>query len=409
MEKVTVWGTGKAAREFYYQFRGKCEIVCFYDNDESKQGTNMYGIPVKKYSGMYLAKIVIASSFLKEIVPQLLEAGLKPFEHFVLAKHFMGEIDYEDLRFLSDRSAEYIKGIFNKKIAVVYGNCQTGVLEAYLRKHKNFSNDYCIVHIPRVYEYACDLSSGKVLEFFVKDKAFLENVDLFIFQSVSRSNRWSEILNTDDILSKLSKNCQRVHILNLYFKGYFPQMQKNRRNICEDLQQFGLFTMGDKYIDRMLDDKEPVEEILREILREDFLTASEIEQNIKESLEELEFREKECDVKIVDFIKDYYREEQLFYFPSHPNEKLMLEYMNRIIEYLGYSRRNISQKDYLMLFGSLKGIDMPIYPSVIKYLGLTEYETLFYPNRYMTGFANMVLNITDYLSLYTESVQALKK
>lgn len=70
--------------------------------------------------------------------------------------------------------------------------------------------------------------------------------------------------------------------------------------------------------------------------------------NAENSIHELYLREKYCDIKITDFIEENYKEEQLFYSPNHPNERLINEYVNRMIEYLGYKRRRFSIVDILV-------------------------------------------------------------
>lgn len=48
MNKVAIWGTGTLAEKFYYLCKDKFDIICFYDNDEKKHNTTLFGIPIKK-------------------------------------------------------------------------------------------------------------------------------------------------------------------------------------------------------------------------------------------------------------------------------------------------------------------------------------------------------------------------
>ena len=256
------------------------------------------------------------------------------------------------------------------------------MIERIIRLNRDFSKDYIVIHTPKVYDYLTDRKN--ILKAFVKDKQFLSKIDLFIYQSISKNNRFSEILNTEDLKTLLNNKCENVNILNLYFTGYFPQMKENEKNLGMDVHQSGFFPYGDKYVDQLIEGgMRDGEDILKILMDENFLSEDVIEDNVKESLKELSKREKVCDVKIVDYIECNYRKEQLFYSCNHPNETLLNEYVRRILEYLGYKEQYISEKDIIMRCESLKGQDIPIYPAVVKCLGLNKYEKTFYPNRYM--------------------------
>lgn len=84
-EKIAIWGTGTLAKKFYCLFENKSDIVCFYDNDEKKHNTTLFGIPIKKWTISNKYKIIIASMYWREISNQLIESGLcigKNFEVF---------------------------------------------------------------------------------------------------------------------------------------------------------------------------------------------------------------------------------------------------------------------------------------------------------------------------------------
>ena len=64
-EKIAIWGTGFTAKKAYYLDCTEYKTVCFYDNNETKWGTELYGIPVKKYEKSDGLKIVIGSAYWK--------------------------------------------------------------------------------------------------------------------------------------------------------------------------------------------------------------------------------------------------------------------------------------------------------------------------------------------------------
>lgn len=275
-----------------------------------------------------------------------------------------------------------------KKIAVVYGNCQTTLIEKAMRQHSAFSKEYTVISIPKVCDY---VDNKELLEYFIHDEVFWKQVDLFIYQTVSADNKFSEILSTDEILHKLRPDCKTVNIVNVYFEGYFPQRTDNSKPVLKEVHQSGLFPFGDKYVDPMLQENYSSEKIFSTIFQEDFISEAEIMDGVSKSLNELKTRESAVDVKISDFIETHYKEEQLFYSPNHPCERLMKVYIDRILEFLGYEPEEISDADMILNFGTLKGQDIPIYPAVKKVLGLKKCEKKYYPNRYLCVFCKTFL------------------
>lgn len=64
--------------------------------------------------------------------------------------------------------------------------------------------------------------------------------------------------------------------------------------------------------------------------------------------------------------------------------------------HLGFNiGEGISSVDFFIHANTLKGQDIPLYPSVINALNLQHYEDRYYPNRYLEP--NMLLNAEEYL------------
>lgn len=383
-EKIAIWGTGFTAKKAYYLDCTDYQIACFYDNNETKWGSELYGIPVKKYEKSDNLKIVISSAYWKEIAKQLIDDGLQILEDFI--PHFFlcsNIISYRELFELGyEKIPELIRKLKNqKKIAVIYGNCQTPILSKILLLSNAFSEEYFFIEIPAVHEYASRMK--KQWDILLEDDNFWEQIDLFIYQKVSEANRFSKKLASDNILEKLNISCLIVRIINIYFSGYFIQTTDNRRNFMKDVQQSGLFPFGDKYIDEMILKGQSKNEILEQIIREDFIAPEEIHKIVQESLLELKEREKDVDITISDYIMKNYNKKQLFYSFNHPINSVLIEYAKRIISFLGYTDLEIDEAVVYLKAGCLKGTDIPIYPSVLKTLQIQDYENSYFINRYI--------------------------
>lgn len=395
---ISIWGTGSVGKKCYLQLKSKYNIMCFYDNNHDKINEIIIdNIKIKEFKkGDFF--IVIASSYWREIVDQLIGEGLCIFNDFI--PYFMLDSNI-DMRFLKSNfnSIEintYIRFIKNlQKIVVVYGNCQTSILEKMLLRSKQFRNDYFALIFPRVCDY-----SGKDVNEFIYDFAW-EEVDLFIYQEISENNKFSEQLATDRIKKLLPTSCRTVCITNLFFTGYFPQTIQNKNNVYHELHQSGMFPFGDKYIDQLVGENRKYEEIIEIVNNPKFLDSIEIIEQCENSFSELIKREKVVDVKISDYIIANYKAEQLFYSFNHPNNIVLYEYTNRILKFLGYNVINsMTEEDMYCFFGSLKGQDIPIYPSVIETLGLRKYENNFFPNKYV--LEKYYLSFNEFIKEYID-------
>ena len=193
-------------------------------------------------------------------------------------------------------------------------------------------------------------------------------------------------------------------IPNVYFDGYFPQITENTHNIDTDKHPVGRFPTGDKYIDKIMSrsKKNPdVEKILDTICDENFIPPEEIQTTVDKSLNELQYREKICDVYISDYIADNYRNEQIFFAKNHPYPMVAFELVKRILKHLGHRSENflnlpawLDDKNFPY---SLIGQDVPIYPAVKKFFKFEVSLEEYYANKYLWEFRG---NFRDYMREY---------
>ena len=139
-----------------------------------------------------------------------------------------------------------LKRISKKKVAIIYGNCQSGDLVNFLSKNAAFCEEYFFIRLPAIFAY--NYSNIKYL-----DEKFWSLCDLFISQRVHKNNRFNEKLSTQRFSQYLPENSKIVWIPNMYFKGYFPQYIRNlQHNVDTDKVPAGRFPYGDKFVDEYI-------------------------------------------------------------------------------------------------------------------------------------------------------------
>ncbi|WFR56788.1 WcbI family polysaccharide biosynthesis putative acetyltransferase [Anaerocolumna sp. AGMB13025] len=401
--EISIWGTGGVGKRCYFQLKDNYNIKCFYDNNQNQKNEIVIDNIKKEDFKKDDSFIVIASSYWKEIMDQLKCRGLCLFRDFIPSFMIDNSVEIRILKhyFNNYEINTYINLIKkNKKIVVVFGNCQTSILEKMLLKNEKFSNDYFALIFPRVCDYTLNEIEDLVYNFDWTE------VDLFIYQEVNNNNKFSEKLATDQIKKLMKSSCRTVCISNLYFAGYFPQAIQNNHNIYEELHKSGLFPIADKYIEEFIYKNKQGNEIIEIVNNPNFIDSADILNHCEDSINELIKREKLVDIKISDYIILNYKKEQLFYSFNHPSNLVLYEYANRILKFLGYIANDpMNEEDMYYFFGTLKAQDIPIYPSVIKTLKLEKFETNFFPNKYALG--NYYLSFNEFIVEYIH--QCFKK
>ena len=79
MKTVAIFGCGSAGQRTYFHHRSKSRVLAFLDNDRSRHGTQVLGVPVRDPEVFNYAEIdhvLIASMYLDQILVQLLALGV---------------------------------------------------------------------------------------------------------------------------------------------------------------------------------------------------------------------------------------------------------------------------------------------------------------------------------------------
>ena len=288
------------------------------------------------------------------------------------------------------------KKTFNKKAAIIFGNCQTGQLAKILINNPTFYKNYFIIQLPMVCDYN-DLS----LKYFQEN--FWSVCDLFISHHVNENNRFSPLLATKKLSERLPIGASIIFIPNVYFDGYFPQITKNLHNVDLDKHQSGRFPYGDKYVDQFLNNAQAqgggvnLENLTNYIKMQNFISESEVIKQIQNSFQALEQREISCNIKMSDIVEARYKKEQIFYSPNHPTQDILIELAKRILKFMDINDVDFENINVLLdVRDSLMGQDIPIYPKVKEILNLENSLEKFFPNRFLWSFKG------DYLEFLIE-------
>lgn len=335
---IIIFGTGQNAVKFLYQNR---ELNVLYFLDNNGDAMTMKNLDVFRPSADKVrngAKIIIATSekVYPEIAKQLRGFELEELEDFI----------YYDW--------------FDKKIALLHGNCHMSVISSFLLSSNKFTEVYAIYPNPTVVAN----TEGKVNE-----KA-LKACDLFIHQQIRSDNKFNYFFSDEYVIPKLSEQTIKIIIPNLFRLGtfYFPQTQpyRNDKNapICNGRDVNGMFPHGDRILDKAFLEGGNWNEIINFVNGEGVFSEEEIISNFNVYINKIREREVSWEIKILDYILTYYKEKKLFYDEGHPSVELLKEIAMRLLKYIGISEDDITTEC------SMDTHEVPIYPMVKKVLDL---------------------------------------
>ena len=374
LQKIIIFGAGSDGWAMFHRLRSKYQIEYIVDSscnvrfNELVNGFAVYH-PDKLKTKEADVKIVISStSKAWSMTNQLEQMGFEYERDFLLPYDvYTSNIIYCNRLYGLRKHAKQIvkKTLRGKTLVLIHGNCQTDVYKQNISLNKEFSDQYILLATASVVGGGNDIQDVN----FLVETGIIDLCGLFITQSITVSNRFSERVSTQYMIERLPKNCRIVKIPTFYFAGYRPQ-------VYNDSLERHPYTlgMGDRNIDNYLMEGLSDEAIFEKIENENFYTEKIIEDADNE-LHSFFQREKDVGIDVVvdDFIFNHYRNEVLFYEKNHISESLSQELLNKLFEFIGISSsvKLINSTNHVTRFG--------IYPSVIKQFGLPfEYNAVSY-------------------------------
>lgn len=334
---LVVFGTGLEAVRCMYYLQEKGITVAYYLNNNCKV-EQFCNCPVFEPNKENLRDVFVLVASKEHVYPiiskQLEENGLSEFKDYI----------YYDW--------------IDKKLVLLHGNCHMLIISSLLLSSKTFSRQYSIYPNPLIYEN----KKGKV------EKAVLENCDVWIHEDIRTDNGYSYFLSDEYMRNFIRADAVEIVIPNLFGlgKAFFPQSEANQRNndIKNGEDTNGMFPRADKVIDKCVEQGMKKEDIIGFCMRDDAISQAEIKQNFRMYIEKMRMREQEWDIKIVDYILENYKKQKLFYDMGHPVNDVLEVISTGVLEKLGI------KDEFIFADKNLDGHEDPVYPAVIKTLGM---------------------------------------
>lgn len=207
----------------------------------------------------------------------------------------------------------------SKKKCVLYGNCQIIIgIKSYLESQKDIS-----LEIITMQSFTMIRKQIKI------DYDLIKSCEIFIYQPVNDS--YGEY-SSNNFLQHLNSNCIKIGVPFLYMDSFFPLLPIN---IAHDIDG------GKKIDENNILNKEVIINLKKNHNNEDIIDLYDnycIDFNFKkrfdDNINRIFDKEKICDIKIVDFILENYKDIKLFDMHHHPTKILFDKIAEQIFEKL---------------------------------------------------------------------------
>lgn len=390
--KYVIFGAGDYGKK--YASNKKSDLCLFLDNkvlygeEYIQQDTGIKIVNPEYYFASNTSDkfIVIAIKEWVEVANYLEKKGKRFFYDYIPSSLIgYNTIDIGFFKIVSQNFDPFYwldKFANKKKIAACYGECHMTLYEQLLNSSEEFAKDYIFLSMPNVNDYTSSYID------LLKNFELWSKCDLLLINESDDMNNFKKYY-PGKIMNSVKKDCKIIRVTPALWGGYFPQTCSNRGTIVD----WDYFTWEDKNINVFIQ-KHKEKECVYELSRDNYYSVEWLKKYESRCFKILARMEKGCDVKILDYIDKHWKEKILFYSPTHPINEVIEEIAYRILLNLG-----IDYKVHLNKQRALATHGVPIYPSVLKYIGINKNGEKISPG----NDGNVQIDFEEYITEYIKN------
>jgi uncharacterized protein (UPF0332 family) len=261
---------------------------------------------------------------------------------------------------------------------VIYANCQGMGVSYFLKKSNYILNNYHINHI-RIDDLVFKKNN---MNYHLISKA-----DIFIYQHLDDKHG---NISTNNILKILKPECKTISFPYIYNNSFYPVKgplvikDSHRKKLCSVIFD------NSEIITDLIDKKYDLNKILKLYLENKINFNYQKRWDYTNNI--LQEKEKNCDVKIVDFIKQNFSKQRLFLLENHPTSIIFINVVNQIFEIINVPKLKLS--NYNINDANLPGGMIPFDKSSNKFFNY-KFEFDIESNNYQY-YKQIITNIYDF-------------
>ena len=383
-KKIIIFGAGKEAKEFVKKYSDKIKINYFTSNDETEKDfdnltrINISELPIMK--GGYI--IICASALGVAHIESQLSLCFQPWEDFVDSNIF----------------EQAFQG--KKKLIVVEGLCHQELVVKGLTLTPEINNDYIV----KFYWKALLKSNASLRQ----QRNLLYRYADFVIQLQLRSEEVAASLVNVPIIKMPLTYMQFLYpqIICAQEMGITYLCNPYKMKLKKKLGDIRAFRYTDTNIVRMLRQGLSEDDVLYEISKLDFYDDRYLEKIMTSSIRTNTINDEMADIHLNTFIMQNFKERKLFLDGQHWSNVLAWEAIRQILYLMGLGNIKIPDLNLIEELTKEDAVwanEIPIYPSVIKLMGLKWAEN---DSVYTMVKLNEIKKVTfhDYMKEYIRYV-----
>ncbi len=244
-------------------------------------------------------------------------------------------------------------GIVKRKKQLIgfYGECHIYIYGKVLSDSSRLKKHYVLMGAKEI-EYLARWHSSAIN----KESAW-KYLDVLIYNPGVPERKGAPTLQ--QVLEWIPESCKRIEVTNAAFKGYMPQHTERV------FKNNGYFIWGDKNINKMISEDAAIEQSdLRNVYSTQY-----VNDYFDKSIRHMKLYEKDCVIRIADYIEKHGKNRILYYSVTHPETEIMIELARRILEELGIDEA-IKENSASGTQFDLHSHGEVVYPCVFTGLGI---------------------------------------
>ncbi len=214
----------------------------------------------------------------------------------------------------------------------------------------------------------------------------IKNADIFIYQPLDDKHG---NISTNSILKLLKPECKKISFPYIYNNSFYPVIGPLVIKDSYRSKPCSVIFNNSEIITDLIDKKYNLNEILK-LYQENKINFN-YQKRWDYTNNILKEKEKNCDVKIVDFIKNNFSKQRLFLLENHPTSIIFINVVNQILEKLEIPVK-INPTNYNLNDANLSGGLIPLDDSSNNFF---NYEFNIEPNNYQY-YKQIITNIYNF-------------
>lgn len=394
-KNIILFGVSEEAIEFYNKYHAKLHIsfcVTSYSENVILQPMRECGLETFLYDDVKITEedylIICDSEYFQPLERRLQTDGMVEYKQYLSSKLAAGILE-------------------QKKIVVLMGSEFISQLVTALETLQEIKKHY----------YCIYYSESELLKAYANRMAEYQHVarfsDIYILSVCDKGMYKAKVLTPEFF----AKECLRISVSDYTFNGYYPQICTGRDEYSQFLfrerkrLEIPYFTLvlakEDANLREYVCDNVPVEEIIERISNPEFYSKEQVLQHFENAVENIRKSDEKADIKLAEFIEQFCRQRVGYRNLDEWNTNVLEYVLKQVLEKMGLGHLAVDEEVMADLLETKSGSELPVYPCVLRHLGIEGYQNKKY--RVVSYYQTRYMDFEEYIRYCVDGMYKIKE